>query len=92
MCSTPKVQVTPSTKSRAMAPRAQDLPSDQKQLAEKIPVCLTMLNHPSSDLLLRCIFDLPDVFVVAGFGFFHSSVSVHFVDDHSERQEINLQM
>lgn len=34
---------------------------------------------------------LPDVFVVAGFGFFHGGVSVHFVDDHSERQEINLQ-
>lgn len=33
---------------------------------------------------------LPDVFVVADFRFFHSGVSVHFVDDHYESQEINL--
>lgn len=33
---------------------------------------------------------LPDVFIMADCGFFHSGVSVHFVDDHSESQEINL--
>lgn len=33
---------------------------------------------------------LPDVFIVADFRLFHSSVPVHFVDDYSESQEINL--
>lgn len=75
-----------------MAPRAQDLLSDQNQLAQKIPVPFIMLT-PSLPLtfseVARLI--LPDVFIVAGFGFFYSGVSVHFVDDHSKRQEINLQ-
>ena len=32
----------------------------------------------------------PDVFIVADFRFFHGSMPVHFVDDYSESQEINL--
>lgn len=31
----------------------------------------------------------PDVFIVADFRLFHSSVPVHFVDDYSKSQEIN---
>lgn len=32
----------------------------------------------------------PDVFIVANFRFFHCSMPVHFVDDYSKSQEINL--
>lgn len=84
--------MTPSTKNRAMAPRAQDLSSDQNQLAKKIPMPFMMLT-PSLPLTFSggaCLI-LPDVFIVAGFRFFYSGVSVHFEDDHSERQKINLQ-
>lgn len=33
---------------------------------------------------------IPNVFIVADFRLFHGSMPVHFVDDHSKSQEINL--
>lgn len=43
-----------------------------------------------SNFSMRASLILPDVFIVTDFRLFHSGVTVHFVDDDSKSQKVDL--